>query len=86
MRKDTKSLEDQVVKADVVETYVPIIKNNNFIGAFEIYYDITAEKERLDKLLTTTTVALFILAFSLIGAVIIIVLFTLRDSKSDIES
>ncbi len=85
VRKDTKSLEDQVVKADVVETYVPIIKNNNFIGAFEIYYDITAERERLNKLLTTSAVALFILAFSFIGAVII-VLITLRDSKYDIES
>jgi hypothetical protein len=72
-------------KADVEETYVPIIKNNNFVGAFEIYYDITAEKERLDKLLTTTAVALFILEFSLIGAVII-VLIALRDSNSDIES
>ncbi len=84
-RKGTKSLEGKAVTKDVVETYVPIIKNNNFIGTFEIYYDITAEKERLDKLMTTTTVALFILAFSLIGA-IIIVLITLRDSNSDIES
>ncbi len=84
-RKGTKSLEGTVVTKDVVETYVPIIKNGNFIGAFEIYYDITAEKERLDKLLTTTTVALFILTFSLIGAVII-VLITLKDSNSDIES
>jgi hypothetical protein len=84
-RMGTKSLEGKAVTKDVVEIYVPIIKNGNFIGAFEIYYDITAEKDRLDKILTTTAVALFILAFSLIGAVII-VLIALRYSKSDIES
>lgn len=30
----TKSLEDQIVTSDVIETYVPIIKNDAFIGAF----------------------------------------------------
>ncbi len=36
VEKDAKSLENQTVTADVVETYVPIMKNDIFIGAFEI--------------------------------------------------
>ena len=74
VRKDSKSLEGAVVTADVVETYVPIIKNNNFIGAFEIYYDITGRKERLDKLLSTVSVVLFILPFILMGTIIAVLI------------
>ena len=49
--KDTKSLEGQVVNEDVVETYVPIMHAGSFIGAFEVYFDITANKNDLDGLL-----------------------------------
>ena len=35
VKKGAKSLEHQVVNADVVETYVPIMKNDLFFGAFE---------------------------------------------------
>jgi hypothetical protein len=55
VKKGTKSLEDQIVMADVFEIYIPIINNDMFIGAFEIYYDITNRKERLDKLLHTSS-------------------------------
>ncbi|RJQ46921.1 MAG: hypothetical protein C4538_05920 [Nitrospiraceae bacterium] len=47
VKKDTKSLEGKIVKADVVETYIPIMRNGNFVGAFEIYYDITLRYEKL---------------------------------------
>ena len=39
VKKNTKSLENQIVDADVVETYVPIMKGGDFLGAFELYYD-----------------------------------------------
>jgi PAS domain S-box-containing protein len=68
VKKGTKSLEDQIVNADVVETYVPIMKSDVFVGAFEIYYYMTATKERLDKLLSKSSVALILLAISLWGA------------------
>ena len=51
VRKDTTSLEGRVVKSDVVETYVPLARNRKFNGAFEIYYDITDKKQKLDALL-----------------------------------
>ena len=34
--KDTESLEGRKVTADVVETYVPLMSGDNFLGAFEI--------------------------------------------------
>ena len=43
VRKDATSLEGRVIKSDVVETYVPLIRNRQFSGAFEIYYDITGK-------------------------------------------
>lgn len=47
VKKDTTSLEGKVVKADVVETYIPIMREGSFIGAFEIYYDITGRYQKL---------------------------------------
>ena len=79
VRKDAKSLEDQAVKADVVETYVPIIKNDAVIGVFEIYYDITEKKERLDKLLFNSWTALIILTVSLLGAIIVVLAKAAQD-------
>jgi hypothetical protein len=38
---NTNSLEGRSVSFDVVETYVPIMDDGKFIGALEIYYDIT---------------------------------------------
>ena len=46
VEKDSKSLEGQLMKVDNVETYVPIMKDGRFLGAFEIYYDVTVRKER----------------------------------------
>jgi PAS domain S-box-containing protein len=49
VHKDEKSLEGEIVARDVVETYVPIMKGPNFVGAFELYYDITATLKALGK-------------------------------------
>jgi len=80
-KKDTKSLEGQLVSADVVETYVPIIKNDEVIGVFEIYYDITEKKERLDKLLFSSWTLLIILTVSLLGAIFVILAKAAHDDS-----
>jgi signal transduction histidine kinase len=74
VRKDSESLEGQKVTTDVVETYVPIMRNDVFNGAFEIYYDITTRKERLDNLRISSSLMLFGLAACLLGTVIIVLL------------
>jgi PAS domain S-box-containing protein len=70
--KDTESLEGRIVTADVVETYVPLMSDDKFLGAFEIYYDITERKNQLDVLLSHSTTILFTLTVVLVFAFVII--------------
>ena len=82
IQKDTESLEGQKMPVDVVETYVPLMKDDVFLGAFEIYYDITTRKTELDSLLSRSSMVLFGLAFALLS-VISITLF--REKKTITE-
>lgn len=66
VQQNTDTLEGQRLTRDVVETYVPIMHQGNFLGAFEIYYDITARKNDLDRLISNITYQLLILSFLLI--------------------
>jgi len=79
LRKHTESLEGQTVSADVVETYVPLMRDGTFLGAFEIYYDITAKKEHLDKLLKRSAGLIFTVAFGLLIAITVTLL---RENKT----
>jgi diguanylate cyclase (GGDEF)-like protein len=65
------SSENQYMTTDVVETYVPIIRGGNLIGVFEIYYDISTEKQKLRSLINLSSVVLFGMAAVLLIAVII---------------
>lgn len=56
VKKDTESLEGKIVKADVVETYVPIMKDTTFLGAFEIYYDITERNKNLNNVVIISSI------------------------------
>jgi light-regulated signal transduction histidine kinase (bacteriophytochrome) len=42
------------------------VKNGLFLGAFEIYYDITGKKQNLDRLLLTSFVIVIVLALSVL--------------------
>ena len=67
-----ESLEGQKMAADVVETYVPLMRDDKFLGAFEIYYDITARKKQLDNLLRSSSVSVLSLALVLLIAIVVI--------------
>jgi len=67
--KDAESLEGQKVTRDVVETYVPLMDNGEFLGAFEIYYDITDRKRQLDTLLWQTSAIVVVFASALLVAI-----------------
>jgi diguanylate cyclase (GGDEF)-like protein len=69
--KEQKSLEGQTMNSDVVETYVPLTVDGEVRGAFEIYYDITAKKEQLDRLLSRSSTIIFTLAFGLIAVIFV---------------
>ena len=70
--KDKESLEGRKVTSDVLETYVPIMNDGRFLGAFEIYYDITDRKKQLDKLISQSSTITFIFASGLLIAIILI--------------
>jgi len=72
------TLEKQVMPADVVETYVPIMKDGKMIGVFEIYYDISAEKNELRSLAKRTMGVLFFLAV----VPLIVVIMTMRKAQA----
>ena len=55
----------------MVETYVPVMRDGVFLGAFEIYYYITLSKEKLDSLLTNIYIALSLISGCLFFVVII---------------
>lgn len=50
VNKQERSLEDEVVNRDVYEIYVPIMKDNTFNGAFEVYYDVTKGMQQIRSL------------------------------------
>lgn len=47
--KEHRTMEGEALKMDVVESYVPIMEDGHFLGAIEIYYDITERKRRMDE-------------------------------------
>ncbi|MEO5354618.1 MAG: diguanylate cyclase [Magnetococcus sp. XQGC-1] len=62
VQKDHKTLENEIFKLDVVETYVPIMRAGRFLGAFEIYFDITAHRKRMDWVVTQASAVLLSVA------------------------
>jgi PAS domain S-box-containing protein len=79
LQKGALSAEGHEMAADVVETYIPVSDKGKFLGVFEIYYDITKRKERLDNLLKRSAALVFTVAFGLL-VVIIVTLF--KENRS----
>ena len=61
VKKDTESLEGQLVETDVVETYVPVMSEGNFMGAFEVYYDITERNKELNWIIYQSSAVPFLM-------------------------
>lgn len=72
VKKSSLSLEGKSVIADVVEVYVPVMRNGQFVGAFELYYDVSLERGMLKRnlfssnLLSTGLLFLFVLIILII--------------------
>jgi len=73
VQKDTKSLEGQIVTADVIETYIPLMKGGKFSGAFEFYYDITQRNKRLNRIALYASITPLGLMFVFIVAIALII-------------
>lgn len=70
VKKNQLSLEGQSVRHDVVETYIPILKKGVFVGAFELYYDVSKRKEAMNTLITKTNGMIYMLSAILLLLVI----------------
>jgi PAS domain S-box-containing protein len=68
VREDTRSASGQILKADVVETYVPLMRNGAFGGACEVYMDISGVEARTNAFLLKSFSALLFLVISLLAA------------------
>ncbi|MEW6427611.1 MAG: hypothetical protein AB1568_06205 [Thermodesulfobacteriota bacterium] len=66
VQKETPTLEGKRMQADVVETYVPIMQRGRFVGAFEIYYDVTSRRQQLNAMLTGLYVTLAVIVSGLL--------------------
>lgn len=86
IKKDKISLEGQIMPVDVVETYVPIMRQNTFMGAFEIYYDITIQKNRLHAMVRNGKHSAIAIALLLLMAVLIAVMQASRHIKERIKA
>lgn len=72
VKKDEETMEGRSSQMDVAEIYIPIMKNNVFQGAFEIYYDITRFKTRMDTLLARSSYILYTISTAFLLSVAII--------------
>ncbi len=80
VEKGTRTLEDEVVAVSVVQTYVPIMANGKFNGAFEIFYDITPVKARFDQLMAKVYSVLTVIA----GAMVLLICFSFCKARKAI--
>ena len=71
VRKQAATAEGQLATADVVESYVPLMHEGRFIGAFEIYYDTTARRADLDALLSQSVIVMLGMSGLLLVAVLV---------------
>lgn len=74
--KDNKTLEGRTVTRDVAEVYIPIMTGSKFLGAFELYYDITKRKEDLDRLFLKEAFVGSFISLCMVGIIIFMVFLT----------
>lgn len=74
VRKNSLSMEGDAMRTDVIETYIPVMRNGSFAGALEIYLDITEEIGVLKNFLVICNLLSigFIGLFSLFSLVLLV--------------
>jgi PAS domain S-box-containing protein len=77
--KQLPSPENQVIAGYILEAYVPLMGGDQFLGAFEIQYDISDHRERLNELFWQSF--LYVFAF-VCGLFILNILLVVNASKT----
>ncbi|MDO8282925.1 MAG: PAS domain S-box protein [Thermodesulfovibrionia bacterium] len=68
-KKDTKSLDGNIIPIDVFETYIPVMKDGKAVIIFETYLDNSTSKAAFDKIISDITKAMSIVSLLLFGTV-----------------
>ncbi len=75
------SMDKKRLAVDAVEIYVPIKRINRIVGVLELYYDITAQKQKLTNLIYRSYGILFGLGLVLLIAVVTVSVRAARHLK-----
>jgi len=79
--RNEKSSDGESFREEVIETYVPVVEDGRFLGAFEVYTDVTAPKERLSAILWRVSGLLFALVSALLGLLVAAALIARRAAR-----
>jgi hypothetical protein len=79
VKKDEYTEDGTATPYDVVETYVPIMLENTFNGAFEVYVNVTEQMQRLKALFWRSYIIFSLVIYILL---ILIVVFSFRMDKA----
>ncbi|MES9938484.1 MAG: diguanylate cyclase [Sedimenticola sp.] len=80
-QKAGKTMEGETAPVDIVEIYVPVIKDGDFKGAFEVYYDISEEWTMLESLLGNTGAILLLLIVGIVVGATVLVIKTAKEHQ-----
>jgi len=80
-RKHETNMEGEVLPLDVVEVYAPIMQQGKFIGAFEIYYEVTEELARLQSLVTKSGWIFLALIFAILTSITLLLFRSAEESR-----
>ncbi|MBO8087723.1 MAG: GGDEF domain-containing protein [Marichromatium sp.] len=80
--KGGKSFENTTITKDIIEIYVPIMKNGSFTSAFEMYYDISKEIENFTSL-SNTIMRTSIFACFLVAVILLVLIY--NASKNNLN-
>lgn len=80
--KGNNTAEGDKVVIDMIEIYIPIIKNGEFSGAFELYYDITEETTEFLLLREQVTLSNILISL-LLGTIMFMMLY--NASKNNLK-
>jgi len=69
VKEEGDSPKAQASPIFMVETFVPLLRNKNFLGAFEIYYDITERINQLNSLFVRSCLLLHTSALGLLALI-----------------
>lgn len=86
VKREGQTLEGARTTLDLVQAYMPIMRGGAFIGALEIYYDITDSQARHNRIRTLATTLPLLLMFAFLLSVIAVLFWNDRRQQPQDEN